>query len=39
MTPSKAKELEDNILLTFSASSPATMNLYHQTVALPTGKT
>ncbi|CAG9119585.1 unnamed protein product [Plutella xylostella] len=36
MTPSKAKELEDNILLTFSASSPATMNLYHQTVALPT---
>ncbi|XP_063893728.1 lysosomal-trafficking regulator isoform X1 [Helicoverpa armigera] len=30
------RELHDNLLLTFSASAPNIMNLYHQTVALPT---
>lgn len=30
------RELHDNLLLTFSAHAPTIMNLYHQTVALPT---
>ncbi|KAG6445486.1 hypothetical protein O3G_MSEX003934, partial [Manduca sexta] len=30
------RELHDNVVLTFSASSPYIMNLYHQTVAMPT---
>ncbi|KAJ2949921.1 hypothetical protein O0L34_g11239 [Tuta absoluta] len=30
------RDLHENLLLTFSASSPNIMNLYHQTVSLPT---
>ncbi|KAJ8721733.1 hypothetical protein PYW07_002508 [Mythimna separata] len=36
ISSSTLREMHDNLLLTFSASAPNIMNLYHQTVALPT---
>ncbi|XP_037870206.1 lysosomal-trafficking regulator isoform X2 [Bombyx mori] len=36
VSPSDMRELTDSLLLSFSASSPHVINLYHQNAALPT---